>query len=74
MRTRFTSLLESPDASEGTNAKSNYSMARSPRTALLFEASHTVLLPMVRFVEVMPSMEELLDAERKAGCSDQEQH
>jgi hypothetical protein len=72
MRTRFTSLLESPDASEGSNAKSNYSMERSPVTALLFEASHTVLLPLVRFVEDMPSVEELLDAERKVGCSGQE--
>jgi len=73
MRTRFTSLLESPDASEGSNAKSNYSMERSPVTALLFEASHTVLLPLVRFVEDMPSTDELLDAERKAGDSGQEQ-
>jgi hypothetical protein len=72
MRTRFATLLESPDASEGTNAKSNYSMERSPRTALLFEASHTVVLPLVRFVEDMPSTDELLDAERKAGCSGQE--
>jgi|SwirhisoilCB2_FD_contig_61_4547581_length_576_multi_2_in_0_out_0_2 hypothetical protein len=74
MRMRFTSLLESPDASEGTNAKSNYSMARSPKTALLFEASHTVVLPLVRFVEDMPSTDELLDAERKEGGSEQERH
>ena len=72
MRTRFTSLLESPDASEGTNSKSNYSTKRSPKTALLFEASHTVLLPLVRFVGEMPSTEELLDAERKEGDSEQE--
>lgn len=74
MKTRFVSLLESPDACEGTNAKSNYSTARSPKTALLFEASHTVLLPLVRFVEAMPSREELLKAARKVGCSVQEQH
>jgi len=74
MKTRFTSLLESPDASEGTNAASNYSTQRSPRTALLFEASHTVVLPLVRFVEDMPSKEELLAAARKMGCSAQEQH
>jgi hypothetical protein len=67
MKTRFNSLLGSPDASEGTNAKSNYSTERSPITALLFEASHTVLLPLVRFVEEFPSADELLDAERKVG-------
>ena len=72
MRTRFMSFLESPDASEGTNAKSNYSTERSPKTALLFEATHTVLLPVVRIVEEIPSTEELLDAERKAGGSNQE--
>jgi len=72
MRTRFTSLLESPDASEGTNTKSNYSMERSPITALLFEASHTVLLPLVRFVEDTSSKEELLEAARKTGRSVQE--
>jgi hypothetical protein len=72
MKTRFDSFLESPDASEGTNARSNYSMERSPKTALLFEASHTILLPLVRIVEEIPSTEELLDAERKAGCSNQE--
>lgn len=72
MRTRFASLLESPDASEGTNAKSNYSMERSPITALLFEASHTVLLPLVRFVEDASSKEELLEAARKTGRSVQE--
>lgn len=74
MRTRFTSLLESPDASEGTNVNSKYSTERSPRTALLFEASHTVLLPLVRIAEEIPSADELLDAVRKVGCSGQEQH
>jgi len=64
MKTRFTNLLESPDASEGTNVKSNYSTERSPKTALLFEASHTILLPLVRFVEEIPSTDELLDAEK----------
>ncbi len=72
MRTRFTTLMGSPDASEGTDAKSNYSTERSPKTALLFEASHTVLLPLVRPVENVPSTEELLDAERKVGYSVQE--
>jgi hypothetical protein len=72
MKTRFTNLLESPDASEGSDAKSNYSMERSPKTALLFEASHTVLLPLVRFVEDIPSKQELLDAAHKVGCSVQE--
>ena len=72
MRMRFTSFLESPDASEGTNAKSNYSTERSPKTALLFEASHTVLLPMVRIVEEIPSTDELLDAEHKMNSSGQE--
>jgi hypothetical protein len=72
MRTRFISFLESPDASEGTNAESNYSTKRSPKTALLFEASHTVLLPLVKFAEDMPSKTELLEAARKVGCSVQE--
>jgi hypothetical protein len=67
MITRFNSLLGSPDASEGTHVKSNYSTERSPVTALLFEASHTVLLPLVRFVEEMSSADELLDAEHKVG-------
>jgi hypothetical protein len=74
MRTRFISLLESPDSSEGSKVNSNYSTERSPRTALLFEASHTVLLPLVRFVEDITSREELLAAARKMGCSVQEQH
>ena len=73
MRTRFISYLESPDASEGTNVNSKYSTERSPRTALLFEATHTVVLPLVRIVEEIPSTDELLDAERKAGKSGQEQ-
>jgi|GEM_PF-5346287 hypothetical protein len=72
MRTRFISFLESPDASEGTNVNSKYSTERSPRTALLFEASHTVVLPLVRIVEEIPSTDELLDAERKAGKPGQE--
>ena len=72
MRTRFTSFLESPDASEGTNVDSKYSTERSPKTALLFEASHTILLPLVRIVEEIPSTDELLDAERKVGGSGQE--
>ena len=72
MRTRFASLLESPDASEGASFTSKYSMERSPKTALLFEASHTVLLPLVRIVEEIPSTDELLDAEHKRGGSDQE--
>ena len=69
MKTRFNSFLESPDASEGANVKSNYSTERSPKTALLFEASHTVLLPLVRFVEELPSMDELLEAERKVSVA-----
>ena len=73
MKNRFTSLLGSPDASEGTNAASNYSTERSPTTALLFEALHTVPLPVVRILENVPSTEELLEAERKAtGYSVQE--
>jgi len=72
MRTRFISFLESPDASEGTNAESNYSTKRSPKTALLFEASHTVLLPLVRFAEDTASQQELLDAARQVDCSVQE--
>ena len=77
MKTRFISLMESPDASEGTSkgarVDSNYSTERSPRTALLFEATHTVILPLVRFGSEMPSAEELLKTECKVGCSVQEQ-
>jgi hypothetical protein len=73
MKTRFINFLGSPDASEGTNVTSNYSTERSPSTALLFEATRTVLLPLVRFVEALPSAEELLDAERNLGRSVQEQ-
>jgi hypothetical protein len=74
MRTRFISLMESPDASEGTNqdVQSNYSMERSPRTALLFEAMHTVMLPLVRLAGEGPSAEELLKIGHKVGCSVQE--
>lgn len=73
MKTRFISLLGSPDASEGTNkeVKSNYSTERSPRTSLLFEATHTVLLPLVRFVGELPTAEELLKPGHKV-CSVQE--
>jgi|SwirhisoilCB3_FD_contig_91_1109749_length_883_multi_2_in_0_out_0_2 hypothetical protein len=73
MKTRFLSLLGSPDASEGTSkeVKSNYSTERSPRTSLLFEATHTVLLPLVRFMGELPSAEELLQTGHKA-CSVQE--
>jgi hypothetical protein len=75
MKTRFISLMESPDASEGSGqeVKSNYSTERSPTTALLFEATHTVLLPLLRFVGEGPSAEELLKTAAKLGCSVQEQ-
>jgi hypothetical protein len=75
MKSRFVSIMESPDASEGTGkmakAKSNYSTERSPRTALLFEASHTVLLPLVGLAGEGASAEELLKR-AGVGCSEQE--
>ena len=72
MKTRFDSFLESPDASEGTDVKSKYSTERSPRTALLFEASHTVLLPLIRLPDYMPSVEILPETRCNMGSSVQE--
>jgi len=75
MKTRFINFMGSPDASEGTgkDVQSNYSTERSPRTSLLFEATHTVLLPLVRLVGEGPSAEELLKTVGNLNCSVQEQ-
>ncbi len=72
MKTRFNSLIQSPDANEGTLTSSNYSTERSPKTALLFEAQHTVLLPFVRLEGNLPSVEILPEATSQSGCSVQE--
>ena len=48
MKTRFPSLTGSSTAGEGAAMNSQFSTERSPKTALLFEASRTVLLPVVR--------------------------
>ena len=72
MKTRFAGLMESPDANEGMLMNSNYSTERSPTTALLFEANRTVLLPMVKMVGDMPSLEVLSETRPKVDCSVQE--
>jgi len=72
MKTRFTSFMGSPDASEGTGVNSNYSTERSPTTALLFEAARTVLLPLVRLAGDIPSVEILSETRSKVDCSVQE--
>ena len=69
MKTRFFNLIESPDSGEGTLRNSNYSMERSPTTALLFEAVRTVLLPLVESDGRLPSAEVLLETKCKVGCS-----
>lgn len=48
MRTWNCSLIQSPDASEGAPGLSRYSTARTPITALLFEAKRKVALPVIR--------------------------
>ena len=75
MKTRHISFTGSPEANEspGVNIKrSNYSTERSPRTALLFEATHTVVLPLVRLVGDLPSVEILPQTQPKVDCSIQE--
>jgi hypothetical protein len=74
MKTRFASLIQSPDTSEGALANSHYSTERSPITALLFEAKRTVILPLVTLESPMPSTEILLETRRKVDCSEQEHH
>jgi hypothetical protein len=73
MKTRFASLIQSPDANEGMLMNSNYSTERSPITALLFEAKRTVILPLVSLEGQLPSAEILLEIRRKVECSVQEQ-
>jgi hypothetical protein len=72
MKTRFNSLIQSPDANEGTLTNSNYSTERTPKTALLFEAKRTVVLPFLRLEGKLPSVEILPEATSRAGCSVQE--
>lgn len=67
MKTRFNSLTQSPDAHEGTLMNSNYSTERSPKTALLFEAKRTVVLP--RLEVELSSTEGLSKTGRKVECS-----
>jgi hypothetical protein len=74
MKTRFCNLIQSPDAGEGALKESNYSTERSPTTALLFEAARTVLLPLVRLEDALPSVQVFLETKCKVGCSVQEQH
>lgn len=72
MKTRFSSFMGSPDASEGAGVDSNfskYSTERSPTTALLFEAARTVLLPLVRLAGDLPAVEILSETRGPVGCS-----
>ena len=71
MKARFSSLMQSPDANEGMVMNSSYSTERSPITALLFEATRTVILPLVRLVDGSPSAE-YPEARQKVECSSQE--
>ena len=72
MKTRLFQFTGSPDANEGTGMNSNYSTERSPKTALLFEAARTVLLPLVKLPDDMPSVKILPEAQCNQGCSVQE--
>ena len=72
MKIRFNSLIQSPDANEGTLTGSKFSMERSPTTALLFEAQRTVLLPFVRLEGTLPSIEILPEATSQPGRAVQE--
>ncbi|HEX4265093.1 MAG TPA: hypothetical protein VH597_12200 [Verrucomicrobiae bacterium] len=67
MKTRFCSLSQSPDASEGTLMNSKYSTERSPTTALLFEAQRTVALPLITLEDLNLSSTKIPS---KAGCVD----
>ena len=71
MKIRFVNFTGSPEANESTGMNSKYSTERSPTTALLFEAARTVLLPLIRLPEHMPSVE-ILPETRRVGCSVQE--
>ena len=72
MKIRFINFTGSPEANEGTGVNSQFSTERSPTTALLFEATRTVLLPLVRMVGDMPSVEVLSEMRPKVDCSVQE--
>jgi len=72
MKTRFVQFTGSPEANESTGMNSQYSTERSPTTALLFEATRTVLLPLVRMVGDMPTLEILSETRRTVECSGQE--
>ena len=72
MKTRFLNIFESPDSGEGALGNSNYSMERSPTTALLFEAARTVLLPIVELEDKSAAGEVRLETKCKVGCSVQE--
>ena len=68
MNTRFVQYTGSPEANEGTGMNSRFSTERSPTTALLFEATRTVLLPEVKLVADRPA----ILPETQMGCSEQE--
>ena len=72
MKTRFFQFTGSPEANEGTGSDSRYSTERSPTTALLFEASHTILLPLVGIAGDMPPTEKPLETQSQVDCSVQE--
>jgi hypothetical protein len=72
MKTRFFQFTGSPEANEGTGMNSHFSTERSPKTALLFEATRTVILPIVRLVGDMPTVEIIGETRCQLGCSGQE--
>lgn len=69
MKNRFS--CSSPAAAEGALTNSNYSTERSPTTALLFEATRTVILPRVNREGALPSAG-ILETRCKVDCSVQE--
>jgi hypothetical protein len=73
MKTRFSSLIQSPDANEGMLTNSSYSTERSPVTALLFEGKRKIALPVMMPVGSLSAAETLPEAQHKVDCSFQEQ-
>ena len=73
MKTRFSNLIQSPDANEGMLTYSSYSTERSPVTALLFEGKRNITLPVMVPVGDLSVAESLPEAQRKVDCSFQEQ-
>ena len=73
MKTRFSSLVQSPDANEGMLPNTSYSTERSPITALLFEGKRKIVLPAIGPITDLQAAESLPEVQRKVECSFQEQ-